>query len=115
MAPLLQLLAGDCYSAPPPLPVGGRSHLPAPPADVPTECSDINRLFSSVNDTNTQCCPGSSCSAGPPTTCSLRCGAAAVTLIDGCGAVLSQLLPQSFGSSVFALFREHFVIFVGVS
>lgn len=92
MEPLLQLLAGECYT-PPPSEGVVHTQLIDLPADVPTDCSDINMLFTAMNHSVAQCCLGGICNGGLPTTCSLRCAAALVPLVDGCGTVFRQLLP----------------------
>ena len=84
----------------------GHAHaqLAAAPPGVDANCSDINALYATVRNLGAECCPPGTAGCepgGPPTACSARCGAAAVTLIDRCESVLVKTLP----ASVFAALR----------
>ena len=72
-----------------------RGQLPSAPPHVPDACSDLNKLFDMLGSLQAECCPTAAvgCDAGAPTTCSTRCAAAVIPMVDRCGLVLSKYLP----------------------
>ncbi len=75
---------------------GQQLQLPAAPVHVPEACSDLNHLFDTVGSLDAECC-GPSGNLGcevPISTCSTRCAAAVVPLVDRCGTILFMFLPD---------------------
>ena len=100
----------------------GHAHaqLAVAPPGVAADCSDINALYATVRNLGAECCPPGLGTAGcepggPPTACSARCGAAAVTLIDRCESVLLKTLPANVFAALRGLYDRCIVGLTSVS
>lgn len=88
----------------PPVVFGMTLHSP-----VRTECSDINALMDQTAGLQRRCCPGGQTECNLPTNCSddtmdgVGCTVALSHLLDTCGDVLDELLPNATATGLHQL------------
>jgi hypothetical protein len=89
----------------------GNAQLTTAPPGVTTECKDINTLHNVIRDLGAEWCG----EAGQRTSCSARCGAATVALLERCDEVLIKILPPNAFADLRGLNDTCFALLTSVS